>query len=72
VGQYVDAIAPTDSGYRWSEVLGLFLGVQDNTLRYFHSSGERVPTPEEAAVAAQDRGDRLAEQLKALGVKPEV
>ncbi|WOD41047.1 Uma2 family endonuclease [Nodosilinea sp. E11] len=70
VGQHYDAIAPNASGHRWSEVLGLFLGVQDNTLRYFHPSGEPVPTPEEAAAAAQARADRLAEQLKALGVEP--
>ncbi len=71
VGQHYDAIAPNKAGQRWSEVLSLFLGVQDDTLRYFHPSGELVPTPEEAAAAAQERGDRLAEQLKALGVKPE-
>lgn len=78
VGQHYDAIAPNAAGQRWSEVLGLFLGVQDETLRYFHPSGELVPTPEESAAAAQaaaqqaqERGDRLAEQLKALGVEPE-
>nr|WP_242021483.1 Uma2 family endonuclease [Nodosilinea sp. FACHB-141] len=71
VGQHYDAIAPNEAGQRWSEVLGLFLGVQDETLRYFHSSGELVPTPEEAAAVAQERADRLAEQLKALGVEPE-
>ncbi|MEP0905741.1 Uma2 family endonuclease [Leptolyngbya subtilissima ST-M1] len=72
VGQHYDVIAPNEVNQRWSEVLGLFLGVQDETLRYFHPSGELVPTPEEAAAAAQERGDRLAEQLKALGVEPEV
>ncbi|MBE9159606.1 Uma2 family endonuclease [Nodosilinea sp. LEGE 06152] len=71
VGQHYDAIIPNESGQRWSEVLNLFLGIQDNTLRYFHPSGELVPTPEEAAATAQDRADRLAEQLKALGVEPE-
>ncbi|MBW4461888.1 MAG: Uma2 family endonuclease [Nodosilinea sp. WJT8-NPBG4] len=78
VGQHYDAIAPNEAGQRWSEVLGLFLGVQDDTLRYFHPSGELVPTPEEAAANAQveaqqtqERADRLAEQLKALGVEPE-
>lgn len=71
VGQHYDAIALNAAGQRWSEVLGLFLGVQDETLRYFHPSGELVPTPEEAAAAAQERASRLAEQLKALGVEPE-
>ena len=52
-GQHYEAIAPNDAGWRWSDVLGLFLGVQNETLRYFHRSGELVPTPEEAAEAAQ-------------------
>ena len=78
VGQHYEAIAPNDTGYRWSEVLGLFLGVQDNTLRYFHPSRELVPTPQEAAATAQvqahqaqAKAERLAEQLKSLGVEPE-
>ncbi len=78
VGQHYEAIAPNAAGLRWSEVLGLFLGVQDNTLRYFHPSGELVPTPQEAAATAeaqahlaQERAERLAEQLKALGIEPE-
>jgi Uma2 family endonuclease len=85
VGQHYEAIAPNDAGWRWSDVLGLFLGVQNETLRYFHPSGELVPTPEEAAEtaqlaaetaqlkvqAAQERTARLAEQLRALGIEPE-
>ncbi len=85
VGQHYEAIAPNDTGWRWSDVLGLFLGVQNETLRYFHRSGELVPTPEEAAEAAQlaaetaqlkvqaaqERTARLAEQLRALGIEPE-
>ena len=85
VGQHYEAIAPNDAGWRWSDVLGLFLGVQNETLRYFHRSGELVPTPEEAAEAAQlaaetaqlkvqaaqERTARLTEQLRALGIEPE-
>jgi Uma2 family endonuclease len=71
VGQHYESIVPTEAGWRWSQVLGLFLGVQDNVLRYFHPSGEVVLTPEEAAEAAQGRAERLAGQLKALGVDPE-
>jgi Uma2 family endonuclease len=77
-GQHYVEISPNNEGLLWSEVLGLYLGVQDNTLRYFQSSGALVPTPEEAAEAAQlqaqqaeDRAARLAEQLKALGIDPE-
>lgn len=78
VGQHYEAIAPNGAGCRWSEVLGLFLGVQNDTLRYFHPSGELVPTPQEAAATAlsqahnaQARAERLVEQLKALGVEPQ-
>ena len=84
-GQHYEAIAPNDAGWRWSDVLGLYLGVQNETLRYFHRSGELVPTPEEAAEAAQlaaetaqlkvqaaqERTARLTEQLRALGIEPE-
>lgn len=53
VGQYYVEITPNEQGWCWSEVLGLFLGVQGETLRYFHPSGELVPTPEETAAKAQ-------------------
>jgi Uma2 family endonuclease len=52
-GQHYVEISPNHEGLLWSEVLGLYLGVQDNTLRYFQPSGELVPTPEEAAERAQ-------------------
>jgi hypothetical protein len=78
VGQHYEAIAPNEIGWRWSEVLGLFLGVQDGQLRYFTESGELVPTPQEAAAQAmaevaqaEARSRRLAEQLRALGVEPD-
>jgi Uma2 family endonuclease len=84
-GQHYVEISPVAEGRLWSEVLSLYLGVQNNTLRYFQPSGELVPTPEEAAETAQlqaqqaqaqaqqaeDRAALLAEQLKALGVDPE-
>jgi len=78
VGQHYEAIAPNPAGWRWSEVLGLFLGVQDGQLRYLTPSGELVPTPAEAAAQAmaeaaqaEARSRRLVEQLRALGVEPE-
>jgi multidrug efflux pump subunit AcrA (membrane-fusion protein) len=39
-------------GWRWSEELGLYLGVEQGQLRYFTPEGDRVPTPEEAAQQA--------------------
>lgn len=34
----------------WSEELGLYLGVEAGKLRYFSPGGNKLPTPEEAAV----------------------
>lgn len=77
VNQHYEAIAPNEMGYCWSETLGLFLGVRDGMLRYFVASGTLLPTPEEAAIRAreavaqaEERSQRLAEQLRALGVEP--
>ncbi|MDB9527859.1 Uma2 family endonuclease [Oscillatoria sp. CS-180] len=69
--QYVE-ITLNEAGWLWSEVLDLFVGVQDGVLRYFQASGKMVPTPEEAASQAEAKAARLAEQLRALGVEPEV
>ncbi|WP_448604351.1 Uma2 family endonuclease [Thermoleptolyngbya sp.] len=62
VGQHYEAIAPNQAGWCWSEVLGLFLGVQDGQLRYFTQSGALVPTPTEVAAQAEARS---------LGVEPD-
>jgi Uma2 family endonuclease len=76
-GQY-QAIAPNPQGYLWSQQLGLYLGIADRQLRFFTAEAELVPTPEEAAEAAQtnaliqqQRNDRLAAKLRELGVDPE-
>lgn len=71
VNQCYQEIELTEAGLRWSRVLGLYLGVHQGKLRYFLGSGELVPSPEEAAVQAQARAARLAEQLKCLGIEPE-
>jgi len=71
VNQRYESIAPNEAGWRWSEALGLFLGVREGQLRYFLVSGEVVPTPAEAAAQAEERSQRLAEQLRALGVEPD-
>ena len=69
-GQY-EEISPNQAGWRWSESLGLYLGIYEEKLRYFSSAGQLVPTPEEAALQAQQRAEKLAAQLQALGVEPE-
>lgn len=72
VNRCYEAITPNTAGHLWSEVLDLYLGVDQGQLRYFRDSGERVPTPAEAAEQAQTQAAQLAAQLKALGVEPEV
>ncbi|VXD15089.1 conserved hypothetical protein [Planktothrix serta PCC 8927] len=77
VGQEYEEIIPNDAGLLESEVLGLFLGIYQEKLRYFTPEGDIVPTPEEAALQAQNRAneaqnraERLAEQLRSLGIEP--
>jgi Uma2 family endonuclease len=78
VSRHYQQIAPTSQGLLWSEALDLFLGIDSGKLRYFQSDGQLVPTPEEDALAAQQRAeiaqqraDRLAEQLRSLGIDPD-
>ena len=78
IGQEYQAIVANEFGRLWSEVLELYLGVHDGKLRYFTPDGELVATPEEAALQAQqqaaqaqERAERLANQLRALGIEPE-
>jgi len=77
VNQTYEAIAPNEIGL-WSQVLGLYLGVQGDQLRYFSVSGELIPTPAEAAQQekilteqAESRAEQLAEKLRRLGVDPD-
>jgi Uma2 family endonuclease len=42
-------------GWLWSQQLQLFLGVHNSKLRFFTAEGELVPTPEESALAEQQR-----------------
>lgn len=71
VGSQYQSISPTTDGWCWSEVLGLYLGVEENKLRYFTPEGIKVPTPEEAAelqqqLVKQERHEKeLAQKLVA-------
>lgn len=76
-GEYIE-IAPTVEGWRWSGVLGLFLGVIENQLRFLNAEGGVVATPAEAARlaeqerdAAQQRAEALVQRLRDLGIEPE-
>ncbi|MBD2295529.1 Uma2 family endonuclease [Anabaena sphaerica FACHB-251] len=75
-GKY-QPIEPNDQGWLWSQQLGLFLGVEENNLRFFTAEGELVPTPEEVAKQEKIRAeeekrcsDRLAAKLRELGIDP--
>jgi Uma2 family endonuclease len=65
-GAYLE-ITASPQGWRWSAVLGMFLGVHSNQLRYFDADGKLIPTPTEAARLAEQERD-LAEQERDLAV----
>ncbi|MGH8001921.1 MAG: Uma2 family endonuclease [Brasilonema sp.] len=67
VGNEYQEIAPNAQGWRWSQVLGLYLGVEADKLRYFTSEGDLVPTPEEAARLAQQTA--IVAQQQAIEAK---
>ncbi len=78
VQQRYEPIAPSAQGWLWSDMLGYFLGVDGEQLRFFTPGGDRLPTSHEAAEHAQQqaeqerlRAQRLAEQLRALGIDPD-
>ncbi|CAD0232477.1 Uma2 family endonuclease [Planktothrix agardhii] len=60
IGQEYQEIIPNATGLLESEVLGLFLGIYQEKLRYFTTEGDLIPTPEEAALAAQNQAKGLA------------
>ena len=83
-GNQYEPIASTANGWRWSEELELFLGIENKQLRYFTRDGDLVPTPDEAAIQERqradqlseradqlaERADQLAEYLRSLGIDP--
>lgn len=57
-------IQPNKQGWRWSEELELYLGVDGDELRYFTPNGQRVPTPQEAAMQEQLRAQQAQLQVQ--------
>lgn len=53
VGNRYQQITLNARGWCWSEELGLYLGVQQEQLRYFTSEGDLIPTLEEVASQTQ-------------------
>lgn len=58
-----EAVAMNEQGWRWSDELGLYLGMQGGWLRYFAPDGSLVLGPEETAWRAQECAARAEEQL---------
>jgi Uma2 family endonuclease len=69
-GKY-QAIEPNTQGWLWSQQLELYLGVEQEKLRFFTPEGQLVATPEEVAQQEKQRSDRLAEKLRELGIDPD-
>jgi Uma2 family endonuclease len=82
-GGYQD-IQPNERGWLWSRQLQLFLGIHNNQLRFFTAEGDLIPTPDEAADAAESeveterqraeaarqQNEKLAAKLRELGINP--
>jgi Uma2 family endonuclease len=78
IGNQYQKITPSPQGWRWSDELGLYLGIHDDKLRYFTVDGQLVPTPDEAeqlqrqrADIQQQRAEQLAEYLRSQGIDPD-
>ncbi|MBF2034214.1 MAG: Uma2 family endonuclease [Leptolyngbyaceae cyanobacterium T60_A2020_046] len=73
-----EAISPTAQGWRWSQQLGLYLGIYQEKLRFFTPAGDLVLSPEETAEAERQKAEaerqkneRLRAKLRELGVDPD-
>jgi len=83
-GAQYEEIQPDERGWRWSQVLGLYLGPYEGLLRYFTAEGEMLLTPAEDAMKETQRAqaeaeraqaavrlaERLAAKLRELGIDP--
>jgi Uma2 family endonuclease len=70
----LDQYAPIEAnerGWLWSEVLGLFLGIQDQQLRYFSIEGSLLPTPQEAIQIEVAKGLAEVERERLRAVEAE-
>ena len=70
-----EEIQPDEQGWLWSEQLGLYLGIQEKQIRFFTRERQLVLTPEEEALAVQQRADEaealLAKYKERFGDLPE-
>jgi len=62
---------PNSQGHLWSKQLGLYLGIDQEQLRFFTTEGQLVPTPEEVAERETQRAEKLAAKLRELNIDPD-
>jgi Uma2 family endonuclease len=67
-----EPIIPNAQGWRWSEELGLYLGIDQEKLRYFSTDFQMVPTPAEAAALEIQRTDAEAQRADAEAQRAEI
>jgi Uma2 family endonuclease len=60
-----------EKGHLWSQQLGLYLRIHEGLVRFFTADGELVPTPEESAIQAEQKAERLAAKLRELNIDPD-
>ncbi|WP_413200024.1 hypothetical protein [Nostoc piscinale] len=68
LGKY-QPIIPNPQGLLWSQQLELYLGVHQETLRFYTPEEQLVPTPEEVAQQELERAEQqahFAEQTREL------
>ena len=84
-GRY-QPLQPNPQGWLWSQQLELYLGIHEEKLRFFTTDSQLLPTPKEVAEderrqkelaqarAEQEsqRAEALADQLRELGIEPNV
>lgn len=58
---YVD-IPTTPQGWRWSQQLQMYLGIDDRKLRFFAQDGQLIPLPEEDALQQAQAAQAALEQ----------
>jgi Uma2 family endonuclease len=62
-GQY-QPIEPNEQGWLWSDRLELYLGIYEQKLRYFKSSGELVPIVEEVVQEAEQKAQEAEQKAQ--------
>jgi hypothetical protein len=59
------------SPLKWTCVISQEIRCDREWLYWYDEQGNRYPTIEEIAARERQRAERLAEQLKAMGINPE-